>query len=142
MTEETVHFYNLAHFKPFSPILAVHAVRADIRACENALNYPSNYRHCPNCGVMSVCGLSSFYSIKFARNSRGKAPRSRTLHILCLCCGHVDVKKVLVNKKEVASIKTDHARRRKRSELSALLEKRKEQEKVKRPSLDLMTFMQ
>lgn len=146
---EIVHQFNLAHFAPFGPILRQHAVRADSIACNNALNYPAHFSHCPNCGIMSVCGLTSLYSIKYKRHKskslKGKKIRDRSLHINCLNCGHTDIRRTLIMKKEVQEtpVRQDQPKRKKnKSQLSALLDKKREQEKSVKPTLDLMSFMQ
>lgn len=103
---------------------------------------------------MRICGLTCFYSIQYSKTPKKdkrnaklgkKAPRKRTLHVRCVC-GHVQ-KSPLLNKKEVKVVAPSDSlretkRKKKKSELSALLEKKRENEKIAKPTLDLMAFMQ
>ncbi|RKP31862.1 hypothetical protein METBISCDRAFT_26171 [Metschnikowia bicuspidata] len=149
---EVVHLYNLAHFKPFSPILSQHAVRADTYALHHGLAYPSHFSHCPNCGTRSFCGLTSSYKIAYMKtkdaNAKGpkkKQLRKRVLHVKCLCCGCIQ-KTDLLNKKDKKDTSPapglDTKRRKKKGDLLALLDKKKELERKVKPTLDLMGFMQ
>lgn len=141
---KAVHQFNLAHFKPLNPILRQHAVTTDMFACENALNYPSHFNHCPKCGVMAISGLTCYNKIVYSKLKVSKG-RKRSLHTKCISCGHIEIKNCLINKKEVAPVRTDQTKRKKKkTELSALLGKKKELEKEQssKPILDLMSFMQ
>lgn len=141
---KAVHQFNLAHFKPLNSILRQHAVIADTTACENALNYPAHFSHCPNCGIMAISGLTSLNKIIY-KTIKGTKSRKRNLHTKCINCGHIEINNSLINKKEVAPVKVDQTKRKKKkTELSALLGKKRELEKEKsaKPTLDLMSFMQ
>lgn len=160
METKAVHLFNLAHYKPFNPILGQHAVSADIHAFENALVYPPHFSHCPQCGTLRLCGLTSSYYIKYTKrlkdpkknknesasntsidNSNIKC-RDRHLTIKCLHCHHVE-KTPLLNKKEKHIVqKLDTKRRKKKSELLAMLDRKRQLENSLRPTLDLMSFMQ
>lgn len=138
-----VHQFNLAHYKPLHPILRQHAVTADTFAFENALNYPPHFNHCSKCGIMAISGLTSFNKIVYNK-IKGSKGRKRNFHSKCVGCGHIEIKTGLINKKEVATMKTDQTKRKKKkTELSALLGKKKEFEKEQsaKPTLDLMSFM-
>lgn len=160
MEAQAVHLFNLAHFKPFNPILSLHAVNADKFACVNALVYPAHFSHCLKCGTLRVCGLTASYYISYSKrkklskdaksqstslNALKTKPRDRHLNVRCLHCGHVE-KSPLLNKKEKKESelgpKLESKRKKKKSQLLALLERKRQQEKNPKPTLDLMAFMQ
>lgn len=139
---KAVHLYNLAHFGPFGAILSRHAVVLDEFAYENGLCLPQGFTHCAGCGVVSVPGLTSTSRIKYTQK-RAKALRTRALHIVCLACGHKDVHTTLTNRKRAGTLPAatgEKKKKKKRSELSAMLAEKKQAET--KTSLNLMDFLQ
>lgn len=125
-----VHLYNLAHYKCLNPILACHAVDADIAIAKAEINVPTIRSHCDNCGTFLLPGLTSSTRIKY---TKGKSGRSRELRTTCLVCSHVRVNDCLINAKrrEVTpqnqSTGVPKKKKKKKSNLSSLLEQKRQE---------------
>lgn len=138
MDPKAVHLYNLAHFKCLSAVSKCHAVASDNHIYNTGITPPRADAHCDACGIMHVPGLTLSTRISYLKS---KKARSRTLHITCLVCRHIRVEKCLLDAKPVQEIKVKVSKgKKKRSDLSALLEAKKQQ-KLK-TTLSLMEFMQ
>lgn len=168
---KAVHFFNLAHYAAFNPFLNRHAVVLDQYGYENGINVPAGYRHCENCGIFHVPGLTSSIRVVYLKKTSKKekkksstgvfksTPRQRNLHVTCLSCRHVQIHQVLITRKlrsidtngalPVTSATTDgpkpsKKKKKKRSELSSLLEEKKkmQSQNLGLGSLSLFEFMQ
>lgn len=147
---ESVHFYNLAHTVPLTPINAHLNNKFLAHSFEHLLPQPDIALHkfCPQCNSIWIPGISLSMRILYTKKPKSAkiAPKAvrRRLQYKCLMCKHKKYDELLLQeKRKIVPVETgSKKKKKKKSTLSSMLEKKKEMNgKGEGYGLDLMEFM-